>query len=436
MITRISSGSSPAGAVFYNEHKVGKGEAERLTVRNFEGIRLPVDQLTGHLIADKLVDRAAMNERIKMPTFHVSLALAKGESVPAHDLVAIADHYMQGMGYGRQPYAVYQHHDTEHPHVHIVSVRVDATGRKVSDKFERERSNTLRQQIEKDFGLQIAEQAGLRPERMLLQPVEYGRGDLKNDISGVVQSVLREFTFSSFSQDNQLLKIYNVQATEIPKEGQKPGLKYTAVDGRGQQQGAAIKASSLAYRPTREIVERRIGAGKKIKGDRIGPLRKAAGAQLTQSADWNDFQQRLSRMGVETIPHLGKDGNLFGVSFLDTRHRIIYTGSELGKGFTAGALKTSLGEAYQAPSLRTPASDLPNRQLTSELTSGLSPAYPKPGDDKPVPHAGEDNQRPAPDGHSELMQQLLYALGEKTGDNDREQDLKRMLRKSRKPRQL
>lgn len=442
MITRISSGSSPAGAIFYNEHKVGKGEADRLTIRNFEGVRVPVHQLTGNLIADRLQDQAALNERIKQPTFHVSLALAKGEQVPAHDLVAIADQYMQGMGYGRQPYAVYQHHDTEHPHIHIVSVRIDAIGSKVSDKFERERSNKLRQQIEKDFGLQIAEQVDLRPERTLLQPIEYGKGDLKMDLSSVVQNVLREFTFSSFFQYNQLLKIYNVQATEIPKEGQKPGLKYAAVDGGGQQQGAAIKASSLAYRPTWEVVERRIGAGKKIKGDRIGRLRKAADCQLTQSKGWDDFQQRLSRIGVETIPHLGKDGNLFGISFLDTRQRIIYTGSELGKSFTAGALKASLGATYQSPGLRTPAPELTARQadkLTKERPVNTVQAPSKSGetamDNKPAQSGAEERQQQSmQDSHAELMRQLLHALGESTGDNDSEQDLKRMLKKSRKPR--
>ena len=149
--------------MYYNEMKVGKGEAERLAIRNYEGIRLAPHLLTGSMVAEKLVDRASMNERIKLPTFHVSLALAKGEKLPTADLVSIADQYMQQMGYGRQPYAVYQHHDTEHPHMHIVSVRVDAAGKKVSDKFEREKSNTIRQQIEKEFNLQIAEKVSLRP---------------------------------------------------------------------------------------------------------------------------------------------------------------------------------------------------------------------------------------------------------------------------------
>ncbi|WP_345244938.1 relaxase/mobilization nuclease domain-containing protein [Nibrella saemangeumensis] len=417
MITRISSGSSPAGAVFYNEQKVGKGEAQRLALRNFEGIRLATEQLTPSMVAGKLEDRAALSERVKLPTFHVSLALAKGEVVPAEDLLAIADQYMLGMGYSRQPYAVYQHHDTEHPHIHIVSVRVDETGKKISDKFEREKSNTLRQQIEKDFGLQIAEHAALRPQRSELRPVHYGEGDLKRDVSAVVQSILKDFHFSTFAQYSQLLKIYNVQAVEVVLDGSKRGLKYSALDGEGKAVGPSLKASSLPYRPTMEVVERRMKAGKKIKGDRAGSLRKAADAILSQSRDWNDFQQRLLRINVRAIPHLTKDGNLFGISFLDTRSRAIYAGSELGKVFTAGSLKQALGEEYsplrpptlqaQSPSLRQEA------KLAQAVQAQETESY----------------------GQADLIRQLLYALSADDGVHEGEQELKRMLKKSRqKPR--
>ena len=430
MIARISSGSSPDGAVFYNEHKVGKGEAVRLTIRNFEGVRVPTERLTATMVADKLVDRAALNDRIKLPTFHVSLALAKGEEVPAHDLVAIADQYMQGMGYGRQPYAVYKHSDTEHPHIHIVSVRIDENTKKIPDSYERERSNKLRQQIEKDFGLQVAEAVGLRQERTQLKPVEYGKGDLRADLSGVVQAILKDFTFNTFTQFNQLLKLYNVQAIEIPREGQKPGLTYSAIDAAGGQLGTAIKASSLPYRPTREVVERRINAGKKIKEDRIGTLRKAANGHLGQSQNWTEFGQRLSQMGVHLIPHQGEGGNLFGVSYLDVRQRIIYTGSELGKSFTAGSLKRAFGENFPQFAVGETHQEKPH----------IDTAQPRLREN--VPTGGQADQAPAherqpneelPFSPTNLLGQLLYALGEQT-TADSEQDLKKMLKKSRKPR--
>ena len=408
-----------------------------------------------------------MNERIKLPTFHASLALAKGERLPATDLLSIADQYMQQMGYGRQPYAVYQHYDTEHPHIHIVSVRVDEAGKKVSDKFEREKSNKIRQQIEKEFGLQVAEKVSLRPNRQELKPVEYGQGDLKADLSAVVQGILKDFTFSSFSQYNQLLKIYNVQATEIPMEGQKPGLKYSAIDEAGNPVGAAIKASSLAHRPTREVVERRIGAGKKIKGDKVSPLRKLVEAQRLESQSWSDFQLRLSRLGVEVIPHLGKDNNLFGISYMDAKQRIVYTGSELSKAFTAGSLKTQLGtfEPLTPAQQLAPTQQIDNSQnytwtehtmervlAREELDKTLCAPYRRPTVEERKEEAKlnkewekqnaeefkqdhrQDQDQPEADSNTMLIRRLLHALSDEGGMNESEYELKKMLKKSHKPR--
>ncbi|GAA4419363.1 conjugal transfer protein MobB [Nibrella viscosa] len=418
MITRISSGGSPGGAVFYNEQKVGKGEAQRLAVRNFEGIRLSSEQLTPAMVAGKLEDRASLSERVKLPTFHVSLALAKGEVVPPEDLLAIADQYMLGMGYGRQPYAVYQHHDTEHPHIHIVSVRVDETGKKISDKFEREKSNTLRQQIEKDFGLQIAEQAALRPQRAELRPVHYGEGDLKRDISNVVQGILKDFRFSTFAQYNQLLKIFNVQAVEVTLEGGKRGLKYSAIDKEGKPVGPAMKASSLPYRPTWETVERRMNAGKKIKGDQVASLRRLVGLRLDESRSWGDFHRKLQRLGMAILPHQGAYGNLFGVSFLDTKRRTIYTGSELGKDYTANNLKIALGEPYEP------------RPTKDTASQEIAPNAPNLAQKK-----AESNQETTIPTHNGLIWEMLRALNAEENSQSSEQDLKRMLKKSRqKPR--
>ena len=425
MVARISSGASPTGAVYYNEEKVVKGEAERLAVRNYEGVNRAVQDLSLGVIAGRLEDQAAGSDTVRKPTFHASLSLAQGENPTATELLAIADRYMAGMGYADQPYVIYQHHDTDHTHIHIVSVRVDEDGKKIPDNYERERSNKLRQSIEKDFGLQVAEKSALRPERVLLQPVEYGKGDLKRELSNVVNGVLKDFTFSSFSQFNQLLGIYNVKATEVAMEGKKPGLVYSVVDSQKVAQGAPYRSSSLPLQPTMETVNRRMNAGKKIKGDRVKGVRKVASEQLTQSTNWDQFQQKLSRIGVEVIPHLGKDNNLFGISFIDVQRRGIYTGSELGKDFTAGSLKTVLGD-YQAPSQREvleqqrePQTEKQSRQQTQERHQHIDQTQ---------------TQEKEPMHNIDLVRQLLYAIGQDVGLDENEQELKTMLKKARKPR--
>ncbi|RYF73664.1 MAG: hypothetical protein EOO39_10030 [Cytophagaceae bacterium] len=427
MVARISSGASPTGAVYYNEEKVGKGEAERLAVRNYEGVNKAVQDLSLGAIAGRLEDWASANDNVRKPTFHASLSLAQGENPSAIVLLDMTDRYMTGMGYSKQPYVVYQHHDTDHTHIHIVSVRVDENGKKIPDNYERERSNKLRQAIEKDFGLQVAEKAALRPERILLQPVEYGKGDLKRELSNVVNGVLKDFTFSSFSQFNQLLRIYNVKATEVAMEGKKPGLVYSVMDSQGTTQGAPYRSSSLPLQPTMETVNRRMNAGKKIKGDRIVGVRKVASEQLAQSANWDDFQQKLSKIGVEVIPHMSKDNALFGISFIDVQRRGIYTGSELGKSFTAGSLKTVLGE-YQPPTKR----EVPEQKKAQESRPEVKQTLPQ------REHSEDQSINQTPDKEPmhniDLVRQLLYALGQDVGLDENEQELKTMLKKARKPR--
>jgi hypothetical protein len=423
MVARISSGSNPTGAVYYNEEKVGKGEADRLAVRNYEGVNRAVQDLSLGLIAGRLEDQASTNDNIRKPTFHASLSLAQGENPSATQLLAIADQYMAGMGYGKQPYVVYQHHDTDHTHVHIVSVRVDGDGKKIPDNYERERSNKLRQVIEKDFGLQIAEKATLRPERILLQPVEYGKGDLKRELSNVVNGVLKDFTFSTFSQFNQLLSIYNVKATEVAMEGKKSGLVYSVMNSQKVTQGAPYRSSSLPLQPTMETVKRRMKAGKKIKDDRVVGVRKVASEQLSQSTNWDDFQQKLSKIGVEAIPHMGKDNNLFGISFIDVQRRGIYTGSELGKAFTAGSLKTVLGE-YQPPTKR----EVPEQEKAQEVKPTL------PQREQSNNQSVNQTLDKEPMHNIDLVRHLLYALGQDVSLDENEQELKTMLKRSHKPR--
>ena len=50
----------------------------------------------------------------------------------------IAQEYMERMGYGNQPYIVFKHKDIDRQHLHIVSLRVDENGHKLSHDFETE----------------------------------------------------------------------------------------------------------------------------------------------------------------------------------------------------------------------------------------------------------------------------------------------------------
>lgn len=47
---------------------------------------------------------------------------------------------MESLGYGQQPYVVFRHRDIARTHLHIVSVRVDESGKKIDHNNELKRA--------------------------------------------------------------------------------------------------------------------------------------------------------------------------------------------------------------------------------------------------------------------------------------------------------
>lgn len=62
---------------------------------------------------------------------------------------------MVKMGYNTQ-YLIARHHDTDHPHLHLILNRVDAEGKRISDKNERLRSTQVCKELTVKHGLYFA----------------------------------------------------------------------------------------------------------------------------------------------------------------------------------------------------------------------------------------------------------------------------------------
>jgi hypothetical protein len=111
----------------YNEHKVRKGAAVCIAENNF---LLPLSAMNFYHKLDWFESRNDLNTRATTKTLHVSLNFATTENFTPEKLTAISREYMERIGFGDQPYLVYQHKDAGHPHVHIVAttIRDDGTG--------------------------------------------------------------------------------------------------------------------------------------------------------------------------------------------------------------------------------------------------------------------------------------------------------------------
>ena len=126
----------------------------------------------------------------------------------------IACEYMERMGYGEQPYIVFKHKDISREHLHIVSLRVDEQGRKLPHDFEARRSMEILRDLECKYGLQPSVKGQELTDREGLRKVNYPEGNVKQRISSVVRSCLRNYKCSSYGEFRTLLERFNVSVEE------------------------------------------------------------------------------------------------------------------------------------------------------------------------------------------------------------------------------
>ncbi|KAA6337565.1 hypothetical protein EZS27_014352, partial [termite gut metagenome] len=148
MVANIVQGRGFRGVVGY---VLDKNKAQLLYA---EGIRLKDKDSITH----SFITQNQMNPKITKPVAHISLdfSMQDKERLTDKAMVGIALEYMQKMGYENTQYIIARHHDTDHPHVHLVINRIDNDGKRITDQNEKFRSTKICMELTKKYGLYIA----------------------------------------------------------------------------------------------------------------------------------------------------------------------------------------------------------------------------------------------------------------------------------------
>jgi len=114
-------------------------------------------------IADSFQIQASMRPKVKSPVKHVSLAFSPQDTIrfPNDEkgnalMMEIAKKWMEQMGIRNTQYIIARHHETEHPHCHIVFNRIDNDGNLISDSNERIRNAKVCRALTKEYKLYFA----------------------------------------------------------------------------------------------------------------------------------------------------------------------------------------------------------------------------------------------------------------------------------------
>jgi hypothetical protein len=307
MVAKISKGKDIIGLVNYNELKVAKGTAKLLHAENM-GLGTPVEDMTySQKIGEfEFLLNGRKGRRLEKTTFHVSLNFDASDKINDRSLRHIPQQYMERMGYGNQPFLVYRHEDTKHPHVHIVSVNVDWSGNKVDTDLYKLRSEKARKELEVEYGLVRAQGREQKLEairRVAPEVVKQGLSEIKSSINNVVMNVVADFAVTSLKEYQDLLQHFNVKAEKVTgtsHKGEHEGLIYSATNDQGKRVGVGIKSSSFYSQPTLNNLMPKVEENKGLKKERAKETAKVIGGILSEykQITQEEFAIRLPRMGL------------------------------------------------------------------------------------------------------------------------------------------
>ena len=347
MVAKITFPKRVAAALNYNESKVANGKAVCLAAMNY--LR-DAEDMNFYQKLGGLQHHHALNERATTKTLHVSLNFDPSEKLSDERLIAIANLYMEKIGFGDQPYLIYRHQDAGHPHIHIVSTTINDDGRRINThNIGRNASEKARKELEQIFGLIKAERSP-KKSAVPLPPISvekaiYGRDETKRALSRIISVIFNQYKFSSLPEYNAALRQFNVLADRGKEEGRiyrNGGLVYRMLDEAGGKVGIPIKASSIACRPTLRALEKKFKENEGHKLLAKQRLKRVLDTTLPAAQNMSQLQDQLSGQQVYVLVRKNGSGQIYGLTFVDNQTKCVFNGSDLGKEYSAALVQSRL----------------------------------------------------------------------------------------------
>lgn len=340
MVAVIHTGKSLTNILHYNEQKVSDGRAELIHSHHFAK---DTEWLSWKDKIGTFQKLASLNNRTKTNAVHISLNFNSSDKLNGEKLKRIVDNYMQQIGFGDQPFLVYQHHDAGHPHLHIVTTNIRYNRSRIPlHNIGRNQSEKARKNIEQSFGLIPAQQPHKRIQLTAgnAQKVQYGRSETKEAIEGVLDVVIPHYKYASLGELNAVLKQYNVMAdggSEKSAMFKHGGLVYRILNDEGRKRGVPLKASLLRNQPTLAFLQAQFVQNRVAKQGHQTRVKNAVDFSLSRNERLTlpTLQQRLEKMQISIAIRPDKSAKLQKIFYVDYKAKCVFTGSELGTRYSA-----------------------------------------------------------------------------------------------------
>ena len=338
MVVKIyPAAPSCSAAVNYNERKVAEGHASVIFSSSIADPRKPMDTFS-------VYENGSL--RCQNRSFHASVNPGKNDHMTDEDIKAFVKDYMEKIGYGKQPYILYKHTDIERTHYHIVSVRVDENGNKISDSFERKRSREALEELAEKYDFKVGtgkevkevdeqddyEKKG-QEQKFEFNPYEGfdpGKGHISEQINALVE-LAKTYYFKEPQQFDYIMETLGVQVSRTEVDG-KVIMGFRGLDPKTKEPCTPIVTLSNENSNLPEWIEQHVAECKKlIKNREKEKVDNLACYATRVSRSQKHFENLLKKQGIIVKISRNVDGKIFGVVFIDTKNKCVFKGSELPK---------------------------------------------------------------------------------------------------------
>ena len=349
MVAKISIGNSLYGALVYNGEKLNKEKGKLISSNKIYNdgsgildIRRAFEDFKRWIPA---------NTRTERPMMHISLNPHPDDRLTDVQFSQLADDYMKMMGFENVPFIIFKHEDIDRYHLHIVALRVDTDGRCISDKNNFYKNKKVCRELEKKYGLKVAEREKVSPDTPITKVDP--NGDIKRQVQNTVKLVGMRWQFQSIGEYNAILGLYNVRCemTDGKVNGREyHGLVYFATDDNGNTIATPLKASRLGKFASCTAIEGKFERDKE-KID-IKSTKRLVSDAMAAATGKDDFISKLKEKNIDLVLRYNADGRLYGATFVDHNNHVALNGSRLGREFSANALNLWFNDPTAKPQVQ------------------------------------------------------------------------------------
>jgi hypothetical protein len=122
------------------------------------------------------------------------------------------------------------------------------------------------------------------------------------------------------------------------------------VDAGGYKIGVPIKASSIAYRPTLDNLEKKFALNDQGREPFKATLKNVIDEAIaSKPVSLKEMIAALEKKQVYTVLRQNAEGRLHGITFVDNKNHCVFNGSDLGKQYGIAGIQAKIAGEQKMP---------------------------------------------------------------------------------------